>query len=140
MATDFVVGDRVVFRDRIFGTAADTLPEQQPPHLGFVQSVGGDQLDVLWDNAEFSTNLPGDSAALSAIAVLRTQAPASVTLQGQFVRTVGSSPEFSGVVYALLGIEVDVGSDAFVEYALVLTPSGMFLYRLVASLSVTAGG
>ena len=145
MATPFSVGDRVVFRSLFAGLpSTDYFPLTEPPHLGYIEDLTSDLADVLWDNGVLDLNLPADSAAASAICILRTRAPqpASLDLQGQRVKrmlnaTIAFSPEFSGLVVALLGVETNIDSNVYQEYALVYTDSKVWYWAPVDNLQVT---
>jgi hypothetical protein len=110
------------------------LVQSQPPQFGVVGAQAG--VDVLWgDSGLYQTGITATS-----LDVIGAPDAGQVTrLQGFFVRTANSSPEYQGIVVALYTRDNAGGGSPTVTLALVRTSVGTYRELLATDLVVVVG-
>jgi hypothetical protein len=136
-----VANDHVIPRS-ILGTSLNGSGLlAQPPIVGVVTDVTVTIATVLWHNGHLATGM--DVADGTTSPLLKVAAPAAgplAALAGKTAQLTGASPEFSGPVIQVLGIELDPlgAAGVFTDCVIVQSrgPSQAYWIATVASVSV----
>lgn len=136
MADIVANGEHVIPRSLIGITLSGGLLAQ-PPIEGAVNDVSASAADVLWSTGDTASDLDVTNATVCPL--LRVATPTDDSLFGQVVQLRGASPEFSGPVMQVLGIELDPSTvNTFTDCVVVRSrgPSQAYFVATVASVDV----
>jgi hypothetical protein len=134
------VGSRVIPRSLVGVSLTNTGILAQPILVGYVTDIGGGTAgDVLWSNGLFDANLDITDATVQPVLEIAKSAPSTVSsYSGRVVALTNRSPEMTGIVLMVCGLELVPQSATFVDIVIVkgIGPSQAYWIALVSAVSI----